>query len=262
MRYLIKFSYDGTGFIGWQKQKHGRSIQKVLETALEEFCQKPTPIVAAGRTDAGVHALGQYAHFEYEGNMRMPQILKAFRRWLPEDVKVVEIWEVGEDLSARYQAYERQYRYILVKDITPFNRNYAGFIPHLKIHLPPMQEAAPRLLGKHDFSSFGKLNPEVPNHNCEVKELTIIEDDDAFVFTIRADRFLHNMVRRIVGTLANISHFDLGPDTIDKILGERCSRQTLVTTAPAQGLYLIEVKYPVELLDGKAHCKFSDIRKR
>ena len=262
MRYLIKLSYDGTGFIGWQKQKQRRSIQKVMEIALEEFCGKPTPIVAAGRTDAGVHALGQYAHFEYEGKMQMPQILKAFRRWLPDDVKVLQIWEAGEDLSARYQAYERHYRYILAKDITPFNRNYAGFIPHLKIRLQPMLDAAPRLLGKHDFSSFGRLNPEVPNHFCEIKELSIIEDDEAFTFSIRADRFLHNMVRRIVGTLTNISHFDLGADTIDRILGERCSRQTLVTTAPAQGLFLVDVKYPLELLDGKAHCKFSDIRKR
>jgi len=262
MRYLIKLAYDGTGFIGWQKQKKGRSVQSVMEAALREFCQGPTPLVAAGRTDAGVHALAQYAHFEYDGNMQMPQILKAFRRWLPDDVKVLEIWEAGPELSARYQAYERQYRYILAKDITPFNRNYVGFIPHLKIRYAPMQAAAPRLLGRHDFSSFGRLNPEVPNHICEIKELSITEDDSAITFTIRADRFLHNMVRRIVGTLANISHFELGGDTIDRILGERCSRQTLVTTAPAPGLYLIGVKYPSELLDGKAHCKFSDIRKR
>jgi tRNA pseudouridine38-40 synthase len=262
MRYLIKLAYDGTGFIGWQKQNQGRSIQAVMEAALAEFCQQPTPIVAAGRTDAKVHALAQFAHFEYTGKMSLAQILKAFRRWLPDDIKVLQIWEVGSDLSARYQAFERQYRYFLSKDRTPFNRNYAGFIPHLKIHLKPMQEAATHLLGQHDFSSFGRLNPEVPNHICEIKELLITENEDAFIFLLRADRFLHNMVRRIVGTLANISHFDLGPDTIDQILADCCPRQTLVTTAPPEGLFLIGVKYPAELLDGRATCKFSDIRKR
>ncbi len=262
MRYLIQISYDGTGFIGWQKQKTGRSIQAQMEAALREFCQKETAIVAAGRTDARVHALAQFAHFDYEGNMTMPQILKAFRRWLPDDIKVLQIWEVDPGFSARYQAYEREYRYILSIDRNPFDRNYAGFIPHLKIRLEPMQKAAPRLLGRHDFSSFGRLNPEVPNRICEIKEITITEGDDSFVFILRADRFLHNMVRRIVGTLTNVSHFDLEPDAVSDILAQRRSRQTLVTTAPPEGLYLIGVKYPAELLDGKATCKFSDIRKR
>ncbi|MDI3504112.1 MAG: tRNA pseudouridine38-40 synthase [Candidatus Cloacimonadota bacterium] len=262
MRYLIKFAYDGTGFIGWQKQKEGRSIQQVMEAALAEFCSSPGTIVAAGRTDARVHALAQYAHFEYEGKMTMAQILKAFRRWLPDDIKVEQIWQVGPELSARYQAYERSYRYILSKDRTPFNRNFAGFIPHLKIRLQPMQQAALRLLGKHDFSSFGRLNPEVPNHICEIKELSVAEAEEAFIFQVRADRFLHNMVRRIVGTLVNISHFDLNPDTIARILAECCPRQNLVTTAPAEGLFLVDVKYPAELLDGRATCKLSDIRKR
>lgn len=262
MRYLIMMSYDGTEFIGWQKQKQGRSVQAVLERALQAFSQKPSPITSAGRTDTGVHALAQYAHFEYEGRMTMPQMLKAFRRWLPDDIKILQIWQVGDDLSARYQAFEREYRYILSKDISPFNRNFTGFFPHLKLRLAPMQAAATRLLGRHDFSSFGRLNPEVPNHFCEIIELSISEDEEAFVFIVRADRFLHHMVRRIVGTLAYISHFDLPADTIDKILADACPRQNLVCTAPPQGLYLIGVKYPAELLDGKSTYKLSDIIRR
>jgi tRNA pseudouridine38-40 synthase len=262
MRYLIKIAYDGTHFIGWQKQKQGRSIQIVMENALKQFSQKETAIVAAGRTDTGVHALAQYAHFEYEGRMDLAQILLAFRRWLPDDVKVLQIWQVGDDLSARYQAYERSYRYILSKDRDPFNRQYSGFIPHLRIRLQPMQDAAKHLLGRHNFSTFGRLNPEVPNHFCELKELSIQEDEASYIFTIRADRFLHNMVRRIVGTLANISHFDLPAETILKLIADECPRQNLVTTAPPEGLYLIGVKYPAELLDGRATCKFDDTRKR
>ncbi|MCK9556921.1 MAG: tRNA pseudouridine(38-40) synthase TruA [Candidatus Cloacimonetes bacterium] len=262
MRYLIKMAYDGSCFIGWQKQKQGRSIQSVMERALEQFSGKPVALIAAGRTDTGVHALAQYAHFDYDGRMTMEQMLKAFRRWLPDDVKVLQIWQISEDFSARYQACERQYKYLLSKDRDPFNRTYSGFIPHLRIRLEPMQEAAQRMLGSHDFSSFGRLNPEVPNHICEIKEINITEDNDYFTFFIRADRFLHNMVRRIVGTLANISHFSLSPDTIDRLLAEQCPRQNLVTTAPAEGLYLVGVKYPSELLDGRSTCKFDDLIKR
>lgn len=262
MRILIKLAYDGTGFIGWQKQRQGRSVQTTLENALSQFCECSATVTAAGRTDTGVHALAQFAHFEYAGRMNLEQMLLAFRRWLPEDIKVLQIWQVGDDLSARYQAYERQYKYILSKDRNPFNRCYSGFIPHLRLSLTPMQSAAERLLGSHNFSSFGRLNPEVPNHTCDLKEISISETEDSFTFIVRADRFLHNMVRRIVGTLANISHFDLPPETIDKLLADQCPKQNLVTTAPACGLYLIGVKYPDELLDGRPTCKYDDIRKR
>ncbi len=248
-RFLMKLCYDGTGYHGWQKQHNGNSIQAVLEEALSIFAEAEIPIVAAGRTDAGVHAMAQFAHFDYTGNMQPYQMLLAFRRHLPYDIKVLEIMQVSSLLSARYQAYERSYRYILAKSRTPFNRNYSGFLPSLKLELAPMQAAAERLLGSHDFSSFGRANPEIPNRICELKSLDITETEDSFIFHITADRFLHNMVRRIVGTLANISHFALPPETIDAILNDACPRQNLVTTAPASGLYLIDVKYPAHLLD-------------
>jgi len=248
-RYLMKLCYDGTGYHGWQKQHNGISIQAVLEDALQCFAKTNIPIIAAGRTDAGVHAMAQYAHFDYDGSMQPYQMLLAFRRYLPTDIKVLEISKVSPQLSARYQAYERSYKYILAKQRTPFNRNYSGFLPTIKLELAPMQAAAKHLLGTHDFSSFGRANPEVPNRICDVKLLEISETEDSFIFHIIADRFLHNMVRRIVGTLANISHFGLPPATIDAILSDACPRQNLVTTAPASGLYLIDVKYPASLLD-------------
>ena len=252
MRYLMKLCYDGTNYHGWQKQHNGISIQAKLESALEAFSQAHIPIIAAGRTDAGVHALAQYAHYDYDGSMQPYQMLLAFRRHLPTDIKVLEIQKVSPMLSARYQAYERSYRYLLAKYRTPFNRNYSGFLPSIHLNLAPMQAAALRLLGKHDFSSFGRANPEVPNRICELKTLSISESEEYFEFIIVADRFLHNMVRRIVGTLANISHLSLAPETIDAILSDACPKQNLVTTAPASGLYLIDVKYPATLLDETA----------
>lgn len=247
-RYLMKLCYDGTGYHGWQKQHNGISIQATLERALQAFAHKEIPVIGAGRTDAGVHALGQYAHYDYEGTMQPYQMVLAFRRNLPDDVKVLSIEQVSPNLSARYQAYERSYRYLLAKQKTPFNRYQTGFLPHLNINLPAMQKAALHLLGTHDFSSFGRANPEVPNRICTIKSLQISESEEQFEFLILADRFLHNMVRRIVGTLANIAHFGLPSSTIDDILNDACPRQNLVTTAPASGLYLIDVKYPPALL--------------
>lgn len=171
MRYLIKLCYDGTKFWGWQKQANGRTVQSVLESAVEQFAGVPTSVIAAGRTDAGVHATAQYAHFDYCGNMLPRQILLAFRRWLPSDVKVLNITPVDQNLSARYQACERSYKYILAKELTPFNRLYTGFIPHLKLSLQPMLDASKLFIGQRDFSSFGRLNPEVPNHICHVQTL-------------------------------------------------------------------------------------------
>lgn len=248
-RYLMKFAYDGTGYHGWQKQQNGLAIQEVLEKAAKAWGEKDISIIAAGRTDTGVHALAQFAHFDYEGSMQPWQMVLAFRRHLPYDIKVLEIMRVSPYLSARYQAYERSYRYILAKQRTPFNRNYTGFIPHVRLALQPMQEAAQYLLGSHDFSSFGRANPEIPNRICELKLLNIAETAETFEFSISADRFLHNMVRRIVGTLANVAHFNLSPYIIEAILSESCPRQNLVTTAPASGLYLVDVKYPAKMLD-------------
>lgn len=248
-RYLMKLCYDGTNYHGWQKQQNGLAIQEVLEKALHYFSPIPSPIIAAGRTDTGVHALAQFAHFDYEGRMEPYQMVLAFRRLLPPDIKVLEIKKVSPWLSARYQAYERSYRYILAKQITPFNCRYSGYLPHLGLACKPMQSAAKLLLGKHDFSSFGRANPEVPNRICEITKLEITETEDSYLFEVVADRFLHNMVRRIVGTLANVSHFSLPASVVQDILLDRCPRQNLVTTAPASGLYLIDVKYPAEFLD-------------
>lgn len=261
-RFLMKLSYDGCGYHGWQKQHNGISIQAVLERALGTFAHTHIPITGAGRTDAGVHALGQYAHFDYQGRMQPEQMLLAFKRYLPNDIKVLQILRVSPYLSARYQAFERSYRYILAKEITPFNRLYTGYLPHVNLSPAPMQTAALQLLGSHDFSSFGRANPEIPNRICDVLSLTITETAETYEFLITADRFLHNMVRRIVGTLANISHFNLPPQTIDAILSDACPRQNLVTTAPASGLYLMDVKYPVMLLDESAEANILETLKR
>ena len=252
MRYLIKMAYDGSEFIGWQKQKQGRSIQCVMEKALEQFSGVSVPVIAAGRTDAGVHALAHFAHFDYPGTMSPRQLLLALNNKLGEDLLITGIWPVADDFHARYQAMARSYAYLLARVQTPLNRLHTGFMPRRNIGRETLSRLAEVLLGPHDFSSLSRDNPLVPNHVCDIQQLRVSEDRGIIRFDIRADRFLHNMVRRIVGTLVNLDHAGLGSAALQAILDEANPRQKLVTTAPAQGLYLTGVRYPNLPLDESA----------
>lgn len=242
-RYLMKMIYDGSAYHGWQIQNNARSVQLELERGLSEMAQQPMKVTGSGRTDTGVHALAQTAHFDYDGSMQAYQMVLALRNLLTDDLRVFEISPVAEDFHARYDACERRYRYLLAKDKNPFTRNYRGFVPNQRIHIERMQAAAPYFLGTHDFSSFSRANPNIPNRICNVKRLEIVEHEDHFAFEIDADRFLHNMVRRIVGSLISISHKNLAPNIIESWFADASPRQNLVFTAPAQGLYLVEVIY-------------------
>lgn len=247
-RHLIKIAYDGSAFHGWQVQHNAWSVQSELERAFSRFADNKPKLCGAGRTDTGVHALGQMASFDYEGKMSPLQIIRAFNRFLPKTVKVLSISETTPDFSARYDAYERRYCYFLAKSAHPFNRLYEGFAPKMQVKLDPMLEAAGYFLGTHDFSSFGKPNPEVPNRVCQVKHFSINEEEQRWVFRIYADRFLHNMVRRMVGALISISHHQLNPEIIQSWLKEAIPKQRHIYTAPASGLYLTEVLYPTRLI--------------
>lgn len=242
-------SYDGTGFYGWQIQKHQRTVQSELEHAFYDYCGVKTSVTGSGRTDTGVHALKQYAHFEYQGNANPEQLRKGLRRHLPDDIQIIKILPVSDDFHARYDAYERHYRYIIAKHETPFNRLYLSAFPRKKIRFELLQKAAPYFLGKHDFSSFSKPNSEVPDHVCEIKVSEFEDREDCYIYTIRADRFLHNMVRRIVGAIINISHMQLDPKIINSWMEEKNPKQTIIYPAPPQGLYLIDVLYPKEKLN-------------
>lgn len=247
-RFLIKLSYDGTGFYGWQIQKQNRTVQYVMQKALFEYCGERIKVTGSGRTDTGVHALGQYAHFDYHGNANPEQIRKGLRRYLPEDIQILNVFDVGSAFHARYDAYERCYKYIITKNPTPFNRLYQASFPRKKIRIELMQEASGFFIGKHDFTSFSKDNPAIPDHVCTITESAFEINKDSYIYTIRADRFLHNMVRRIVGFMVNISHMELEPDTVINILKQKQAKQTLIFPAPPQGLYLAEVLYPSDKL--------------
>jgi tRNA pseudouridine38-40 synthase len=243
-RFLMKLSYDGTNFLGWQVQKQNRTVQLILDNALSEFCGYRVKATGSGRTDTGVHALGQHAHFDYNGNATPEQIKRGLRRHLPDDVQILSIHHTTTDFHARYDAYERHYQYIISLIPTPFNRLYTGSFPRKKLRPDYMSEVSRYFTGEHDFTSFSKDNPAVPDHVCTVKESRLEIAEDTLIFTIVADRFLHNMVRRIVGAMVSVGHHQLEPSIILKWLDEKQSRQTMIFPAPPQGLYLMDVKYP------------------
>lgn len=243
-RILLKICYDGSGFSGWQSQKHARSVQSELEKALRQMAGHELKLVCSGRTDAGVHAESQYAHFDFEGRMATERMPKALNRLLSAELRILDAMDVPLDFSARYQAYQRSYKYLLAKQLIPFQRLYKGFMLNQTLELEKLKELALPLTGKHDWSSFAQPNPEIPNRVCELEPVCISETDEHFEFIIVADRFLHNMVRRIVGTLANACTKNLAPERISSILAEANPKQTLVVPAPASGLYLQSVRYP------------------
>ncbi|MBI9031757.1 tRNA pseudouridine(38-40) synthase TruA [bacterium] len=243
-KFLLKIAYDGSCYHGWQNQPNGISVQEVLENALTKIAKTNISLVASGRTDTGVHALAQFAHLYFPLNMTPQQIRLALRTKLPDSIRVTEVHLIQEELHARYSAFQRSYKYILTRAKNPFNRLYKSFVPYQKLDLEIMQKAIPYLLGENDFASFCKPNPQIPNTVCNLKQFDLITQDNDIIFYITANRFLHNMVRRLVGTLISFSHNNYEPQLMREILEAKIGNQNIIFTAPPNGLYLLDVKYP------------------
>jgi tRNA pseudouridine38-40 synthase len=247
IRYLVQFAYNGSCFHGWQRQNNAFTVQEKIENALEKIAKEPITIFGSGRTDAGVHALAQFAHFDLPFNIPPERLKMALITAIASyDIRPINVWQVSDDFHARFWAYERSYRYIITKERNPFNANFKSYLPHLKLYPERMRNAFPFFMGTHDFAAFSKPNPDVPNTVCTIKNILLVETTDDLIFHITADRFLHNMVRRIVGCVTSISSHDLNPELIDTFLAGKKGDQKILFTAPPNGLYLTDVKYPVD----------------
>jgi len=241
-RYAMKVAYDGSKFYGWQVQPQGITVQQCLQDVLSQIAKQSIVVIGAGRTDTGVHALGQVAHFDFPENMTTQQMLLAVNSRLPQSVQVLQVEQVAPDFHARYDAISRTYHYVITLAKTPFNVDYKAWLPRYKLDVVSMRACIPFFLGKHDFTSFAKPNPKVPNRVCEIKEMSIELAED-IIIKVTADRFLHNMVRRIVGAMIAVSHKGLPPDVIAEWILSKRHEQKNYITAPAGGLYLVEVGY-------------------
>ncbi|MCF7910947.1 MAG: tRNA pseudouridine(38-40) synthase TruA [Candidatus Cloacimonetes bacterium] len=243
-RFLICLSYDGTDFNGWQTQPQGRTVQDILENILAEIASVPIAVTGSGRTDAKVHALRQYAHFDLNTRMSTSQIVSALNSRVPADIKIISCQQVNPDFSARYNAVSRTYNYYINLEYSPFSRHYAVHFPRFRFSPDSLLKCLPWFLGEHDFSAFAKHNPDLKHYRCIINSFKLLEKDGQIVLIIQANRFLHNMVRRIVGTCLRVCHTKSEPQVISSLITNCDPASNLIYTAPPQGLYLTQVEYP------------------
>jgi len=241
IRLLIE--YDGTNYAGWQRQKNDVTIQETLAKAIERVIQEKVTICGAGRTDSGVHAIGQVANFKTNSNISSERLIHAVNFYLPHDITVKDAVDAPESFHAQYAAIAKVYRYTLFNDWirTSLNSNFC-YICGFQLDIEKMTEAAGYIVGTHDFTSFTTKAVQEKNRIRTVKKLDIIKDGKYIYFTIEADGFLYNMVRTIVGTLIEVGRGKISAGDIKGILDVK-KRKLAGPTVPARGLCLIEVKY-------------------
>lgn len=246
-RYFIYLAYDGTNYHGWQIQPNGISVQECLMKALATFLRREIEVIGAGRTDAGVHATLMVAHFDFEGDaLDVELVADKLNRLLPPDISAYQVRRVKSDAHARFDATARTYKYYITTSKNPFNRQYRCRI-HGNLDFKRMNEAAQELFDYSDFTSFSKLHTDVRTNICRITmaEWTQV-DEVTWVFTIRADRFLRNMVRAIVGTLLEVGRGKMTVRDFKQVI-ELQDRGKAGTSAPGQALFLVNVEYPENL---------------
>ena len=246
MRYKLTLEYDGTNTLGWQRQLDGPSVQEYLETVLELLSGTHSEVAAAGRTDAGVHALAQVAHIDFETQMEPWKIREAFNanlRQIEAPVAVIDVEPVDNNFHARFSAKGRGYIYRILNRRAPsvLRHNRAWWVP-VELNIEQMQKGASYLLGNHDFTSFRASACQAKSPIKTLDKLDIVKDGDEIIFIVEAKSFLHHQVRNMVGTLKMVGEGKLAPEDIKRIL-EAKNRATAGATAPACGLYLNKVVY-------------------
>jgi len=243
MRYLIKFSYDGSSYSGFQTQKGKETIQEKIEEALKKVNNnQKTNLIATGRTDKGVHALCQYGHADISVNITEKKLKRALNSNLPDDIHVIETKVVTDDFHARYNVKEKTYEYwINLGEYNPLERNYC-FQYGYSLDIKQMREAIKYFLGEHDFRAFVTDNKEKENCVRTITKASIEEVGEKLKITFTGDGFLRYQVRNMVGILIRVGENKISTETVEKVL-ESKDRTKSGKTAPAEGLYLVDVKY-------------------
>jgi len=242
MRIFSRAEYDGTDFSGWQIQPNAVSVQGELQRAISQIVGRQTEVVGAGRTDAGVHARSQGFHFnlcEWGGDL--DKLTYSINSVLPPTIAVFDMQKVGDDFHARFSAVERVYHYYISLKKNPLSFKHSVFFGY-KMDLTIIQKELQSIIGTHSFESFCSSNNQLAHFLCTVNSAELVKtDEDSFYIKIAANRFLYNMVRSIVGTLADISRGKMNTTLLD-IIAQK-NRKFAGTTAPAKGLVLERVRY-------------------
>jgi tRNA pseudouridine38-40 synthase len=243
-RLMMTLEYDGAGFCGWQLQAEGRTVQGALEEAIGKASGTPSRVHGASRTDAGVHAVGQVAHFDTESDLSAGQFLKAVNHWLPADVSVLDCREAPDGFHARFSALSKLYRYrILRSAVRRPLRDALTIRVWRPLDIGAMAECAALLVGEHDFASFACEHTDAQSNVRLVTRCELIEDGDELHLLMEANGFLYNMVRIIAGTLLAVGRGKLTSRGFADALAAR-ERGSAGPTAAARGLTLLRVRYP------------------
>lgn len=247
MRIAIGIEYDGTAYNGWQRQKSGTGIQELVESAIGRVADHAVEVVCAGRTDTGVHATGQVAHFDTTAERRPRSWLLGTNTSLPDDINLTWVRPAADDFHARYTALARTYRYLILNRLTrsAMFRRRAWWV-HEDLDAERMQAAGSLLLGEHDFSAFRAAGCQARHAVREITRLDVLRDGDWIAVTVTANAFLQHMVRNITGLLAAVGRGDRPPEWARDVLDGR-DRTAGGIAAPAHGLTLIRVDYPSAL---------------
>jgi tRNA pseudouridine38-40 synthase len=262
--WKITLSYDGTAFYGWQVQPERPTVQGVLAAALEHITGERVLPQGSGRTDAGVHALGQVASFALAAPVPQENLMRALNRSLPQSIRVLRAEVVDESFHARHRAVRKIYEYRIFErkvetgsENSDAERVCSPFVAPFAwdcrwpLRIEPMEQAAAMLLGTHDFTSFAASDPDLaqrdelsagPNPVKTVFASTVARENDLLRYRVTGSGFLHHMVRNIVGTLVDVGRGSLSPTDVPRILAAR-DRSAAGPTAPAQGLFLVQVEY-------------------
>ena len=239
----ITLAYDGTRYVGWQRQAEGVSIQGLVEEALARFEGQPVTVHGAGRTDTGVHALGQVASAQLSGGHETRDLLRGLNALLPRDVRVMHVDEAAADFHARFSARAKAYRYAIrnAPIVSPFEYPFVWHVPD-RLDVAAMQAAAATLTGTHDFACFRSAGTTIRNTTRTITESRIDAVEDLITYHVAANGFLHHMVRAIAGTLVDVGRRRRPPESLPALL-DGGLRAEAGPTAPPQGLFLVSVTY-------------------
>lgn len=252
-RYFIKLAYNGRHYHGWQVQPNADTVQGTLNHAISMLLREKVNLIGAGRTDTGVHASTFYAHFDLDQDLGDANAIQHFifrlNNYLPCEIAIYEVFPVHQKSHARFSALSRTYKYYITKKKDPF-RFATSYYFYGDLDIDRMNEACEILYSYKDFTSFAKANAQTTTNLCDLYRADWKEEGDMLVFTIRANRFLRNMVRAIVGTLMDIGQHKLSTLDMHRVIQQQ-ERSSAGFSAPARGLFLYDIEYPEALFDGE-----------
>jgi tRNA pseudouridine38-40 synthase len=242
-KYKLLLAYDGTHYVGWQIQPNGNSIQHILQETLSILLKENCIVIGAGRTDAGVHAIGQVAHFQTSYTGALLPLLKSLNGMLPHDIRVKLLEEVEDSFHARFSAKSKEYHYHLWlgDTIDPFFRLYRHHMRH-SIDITLLRTALSRFVGRHDFRTFANVNTQIQSTIRTLYRIDLIEQEGGYRIEYEGEGFLYKMVRNITGTVLDIARGKRSLSELDSLFSAK-DRRAIGIAAPAKGLFLQKVRY-------------------